>query len=80
MTLAQPTVSPSAREGVARESGGAVTMASPTLIRARVIPGLPVDPMGTPYELTPAGRVGLSPPSPLLPLPNEPVKAVGTVS
>jgi hypothetical protein len=50
----------------------------PTLIRARVLRGVPVDPTGAPYELTPDARVLLSPQSPLLPLPNEPVKAVGT--
>jgi hypothetical protein len=51
----------------------------PTLIRARVLRGWPVDPTGTPYQLTPDTRVRLSPQSPLLPLPTEPVKAVGTV-
>ena len=52
----------------------------PALVRARVFPGLPVDPTGVPYELTPDARVQLSPRSPLLPLPTEPAKAVGTVS
>jgi tetratricopeptide (TPR) repeat protein len=52
----------------------------PALIRARVVPGVPVDPTGWPYQLTPDARVRLSPQSPLLPLPNEPVKVVGTVS
>jgi len=52
----------------------------PALVRARVFPGLPVDPTGVPYELSPDARVRLSPRSSLLPLPNEPAKAVGTVS
>jgi hypothetical protein len=52
----------------------------PTLIRARVFPGLPIDPTGVPYELTPDARVQVSPRSSLLPLPAEPVKAPGTVS
>ena len=34
--------------------------------------GIPLDPSGTPYELTPDGRVQLSPSSPLFPLPAEP--------
>jgi tetratricopeptide (TPR) repeat protein len=50
------------------------------LVRAGVFPGLPMDPTGVPYELTPDARVQLSPRSPLLPLPNEPAKAAGTVS
>lgn len=56
------------------------TLDWPTLVRARVFPGLPVDPTGVPYDLTPDFRVRLSPQSSLLPLPNEPVKAVGTAS
>jgi hypothetical protein len=42
------------------------------LIRAGVIPGLPVDPTGTPYELDASGRVKLSSSSSLWPLPSEP--------
>lgn len=42
------------------------------LIRARLIPGAPTDPSGTPYELDAKGRVLLSSKSPLYPLPNEP--------
>jgi tetratricopeptide (TPR) repeat protein len=57
---------------------GATSLDWPTLIRARVFPGLPVDPTGAPYDLSSGGRVRLSPQSPLLPLPNEPVRAVGT--
>ncbi|HEY7285340.1 MAG TPA: hypothetical protein VH497_07850 [Vicinamibacterales bacterium] len=56
------------------------TLDWPTLVRARVFPGLPVDPTGVPYELTPDFRVRLDPQSSLLPLPIEPVKAVGTAS
>jgi hypothetical protein len=44
----------------------------PTLIRARVIAGVPVDPSGTPYRIDPDGRVKLSESSPLWPLPEEP--------
>ena len=43
-----------------------------TAIRAGIFPGVPVDPAGTRYELTPEGRVRLSPSSPLFPLPDEP--------
>jgi hypothetical protein len=43
-----------------------------TAIRAGLFPGFPVDPTGTRYELTPAGRVRLSPNSALYPLPVEP--------
>jgi len=43
-----------------------------TLVRARVIPGVPVDPARTPYELTAEGRVHLAASSPLAPLPEEP--------
>jgi tetratricopeptide (TPR) repeat protein len=43
-----------------------------TIVRARVFPGTPADPSGTPYELTSDGRVRLSQSSPLFPLPVEP--------
>jgi tetratricopeptide (TPR) repeat protein len=43
-----------------------------TLVRARVFPGTPVDPSGTPYELTTGGQVRLSRSSKLFPLPVEP--------
>jgi hypothetical protein len=49
-----------------------------TLIRARVFPGVPVDPAGAPYELMPGGRVRLSASSPLFPLPAEPQRRLGT--
>jgi hypothetical protein len=42
------------------------------LVRARVIRGIPLDPTGTPYELTVPGRVALSQSSALWPLPSEP--------
>jgi len=42
------------------------------LVRARALGGVPVDPRGTPYELTPEGRVRLSQSSPLFPLLVEP--------
>jgi hypothetical protein len=43
-----------------------------TVVRARVFPGVPVDPSGTPYELTDDGKVRLSQSSSLFPLPTEP--------
>lgn len=43
-----------------------------TVLRARVLPGIPTDPNGTPYELTPDGHVRLSRSSTLFPLPAEP--------
>jgi hypothetical protein len=42
------------------------------LTRARILPGVPVDPSGTPYELSATGRVQLSPKSTLYPPPREP--------
>jgi hypothetical protein len=42
------------------------------LVRAGVLPDTPLDPSRTAYELTPDGRVGLSPSSSLAPLPIEP--------
>jgi hypothetical protein len=44
----------------------------PALVRARVVRGIPLDPIGTPYELTRDGRVSLSRQSALWPLPEEP--------
>lgn len=43
-----------------------------TLIRANAIPGVPMDPTGTPYELDASGRVSVSRQSTLYPLPVEP--------
>jgi hypothetical protein len=48
--------------------------------RARVFPGILVDPQGTPYELDAAGRVHLSAKSPLFPLPDEPKRMVAPPS
>jgi hypothetical protein len=42
-----------------------------TLVRARVLRGIPLDPAGTPFDLT-GGRVQLSRSSPLWPPPDEP--------
>lgn len=42
------------------------------LIGRRILAGAPVDPTGTPYELSATGRVGLSSSSALFPLPSEP--------
>jgi hypothetical protein len=42
------------------------------LVRARILPGTPQDPGGTPYEIDELGRVRLSRTSPLFPLPSEP--------
>ena len=42
------------------------------LVRAGVLPGTPLDPARTPFELTSDGQVRLSPASPLWPLPVEP--------
>jgi hypothetical protein len=46
-----------------------------TLVRARVLRGMPLDPSGTPFELT-GGRVQMSSSSPLWPLPDEPAVAI----
>lgn len=46
------------------------------LARAGAVAGVPVDPSGTPYDLTPDGQVRLSSRSPLFPLPIEPKRLV----
>jgi hypothetical protein len=43
-----------------------------SLVRSRALPGIPVDPTGTAYELGEAQQVRLSPKSSLFPLPTEP--------
>jgi hypothetical protein len=43
-----------------------------TLARAGIVPGLPLDPSGTPYTIDPQGRVDLARDSPLHPLPQMP--------
>jgi tetratricopeptide (TPR) repeat protein len=58
-------------ETVARRTG-ARPADWPSLIRAGVIPGVPLDPVGTPYEIASDGVVRLSPTSALFPLPEEP--------
>jgi hypothetical protein len=45
------------------------------LVRARALPGVPLDPAGAPYELTGDGRVRLSRQSALWPPPEEPAGA-----
>lgn len=57
----------------ARRAGAPATNWS-TLVRARVFPGMPVDPTGTPYALD-GGRVTVDPSSRLWPLPQEPRRA-----
>jgi len=56
-----------------RARTGEVPSSWNALIGAGVIQGLPHDPDGTPYELTPDGRVTVSIHSPLFPLPKEPI-------
>jgi hypothetical protein len=51
--------------------GGQPPVSWPALVRARLVPGVPLDPSRTPYELT-EGRVWLSRSSSLWPLPIEP--------
>ena len=50
------------------------------LVRARVLPGVPLDPARAPYELSAEGRVRLSRASPLWPLPDEPMGVHGPAS
>jgi hypothetical protein len=45
-------------------------------VRAGLFPNIPIDPEGTPYLLTPDGKVLLSPTSSLNPLPTESARAV----
>jgi len=47
-----------------------------TVIHAGVFSGIPADPTGIEYELTPAGQVRLSPSSKLSPLPVEPQRSL----
>jgi hypothetical protein len=47
------------------------------VIAAGLIPGIPVDPAGVPYELS-SSRVEMSPHSPLFPLPFEPAARTGS--
>ena len=50
------------------------------LERARELPGVPLDPARTPYELGAEGRVRLSASSKLWPLPEEPKRLGGPAS
>ena len=50
------------------------------LIRAGIVPGVPADAAGVPYEIDEAGRVQLSSRSPLFPLPEEPQHIVPAAS
>jgi hypothetical protein len=51
-----------------------------SLVGARVIPGTPVDPTKTPYDIDESGKVILSPQSPLYPLPDEPQRIASPIS
>lgn len=53
-------------------TNGVTPLTWTALARARVLPGVPVDPTGAPYVIDPSGRVVLSPTSTLFPLPTEP--------
>jgi hypothetical protein len=46
------------------------------LLDGHPLPGIPVDPAGTPYEIDASGRVRLSMKSPLLPMPDEPHRLI----
>jgi hypothetical protein len=58
-------------DALVSSSGTQVTEWRP-LIRSGVIPGVPLDPAGVPYELSSSSKVQLSQQSPLFPLPSEP--------
>ncbi len=62
-------------DGFAARRGAPVTSWN-DLIAGRVIPGVPLDPAGVPYELQ-SSRVAISPRSPLFPLPFEPAARAG---
>jgi hypothetical protein len=47
------------------------------LVRARALPGVPLDPTRAPYDLSAEGRVRMSASSPLWPLPEEPKRLGG---
>ncbi len=48
----------------------------PPFLGGRPLPGVPVDPAGTPYEIDASGRVRLSRKSPLFPIPQEPQRLI----
>jgi hypothetical protein len=58
-------------ERFARETG-TFPQDWPTLVRAGVLLGIPVDPAGVPYRILPDGSVDVDPASALFPLPKEP--------
>jgi len=61
------------QQAVDRFAGRATAPASwQRLVEAGVLRGVPLDPSGTPYVLSPSGLVELSKRSPLFPLPVEP--------
>lgn len=62
-------------DGFAARRGAPVTSWN-DLIAGRVIPGVPLDPAGVPYELQ-SSRVAISQRSPLFPLPFEPAARTG---
>ena len=71
-----------ALEGVVtdyRRRAGQTPAGWPALVRAGMLRGLPLDPAGTPYELSPDARVTLSRTSPLSPLPTEPAREIAPV-
>lgn len=63
---------------VSREAGQPHNDWGP-LVRAGVVPGLPLDPSRTPYEIV-GGHVRLSPRSPLFPPPDEPKRLIAPIS
>lgn len=71
-------------EDLQRKVGGflarpqALTPSWQALVAAGVFPGVPLDPGGTPYELSDSGRVTLSARSTLFPLPLEPAPRART--
>jgi hypothetical protein len=56
------------------QTAGSVPGSWETLARAGVVPGLPLDPSGTPYTIDAEGRVELARDSPLQPLPRMPAR------
>jgi hypothetical protein len=55
-----------------RQQTGLPVTSWAALVQAHELPGVPLDPRGTPYELSFAGRVQVSTKSSLFPLPKEP--------
>jgi hypothetical protein len=61
-----------------RRRAGQTPAGWPALVRAGMLPGVPLDPAGTPYELA-DGHVTLSRTSKLSPLPTEPAREIAPV-